>query len=129
MQKPFYKGAQGNFSLHTITVALVALAAGAKQTIEEMLPIGTEIVGIRHITANLGAGTAIKIEAVEAFDAAGTATELLTVATTSADFGVTPLKRLYIGDTGPIDIVLTNTGSNPATGDVQIEIEYRFKGY
>jgi len=126
MKKPFYKGAQGNFSLHTITVALVALAAGAKQTIEEMLPIGTEIVGIRHITPNLGALTAIKIEAV---DAASTATELLTVATTAADTGVTPLKRLYIGDTGPSDIVLTNTGTGAATGEVQIELEYRFKGY
>lgn len=126
MKSPFYKGAQGNFSLHTIVVSLSGLAASAKQTIEEQLPIGTELVGIRHITPNLGALTAIKIESV---DAANTATELLTVTTTAADIGVTPLKRLYIGDTGPSDIVLTNTGTGPATGEVQIELEYRFKGY
>lgn len=126
MSTNFYKGAQGNLSLHTIALTISALAAGASKTIEEMLPIGTQITGIRHITDNLGSGTAVKIESV---DEAGTATTLLEVVTTSSKEGVKPLKPLYIGDSGRADIVLTNTGTSEATGDIQIDIEYRFKGY
>ena len=126
MSTNFYKGAAGNLSLHTITISLAILAAGASKTIEEMLPIGTQITGIRHITGNLGAGTAIKIESV---DEAGTATKLLEVTTTSEKEGIKPLKPLYIGDTGRADIVLTNTGASELSGDVQIDLEYRFKGY
>ncbi len=126
MKKLFYRGAHGNLSLHTMTVALSALAASGTVNLEEELPIGTEIVGIRHITENLGAGTAIKVELVDGADAK---TELLAVATISADIGNKPLKPVYINDNGPSDLVLTNTGGSDATGEVTIQLEYRFKGY
>jgi len=126
MRKPFYRGAQGNLSLHVMTVSLVALAAGGTKVLAEHLPIGTEIVGIRHITANLGSSTAIKVELVDKADAKA---ELLTVVTTSAKNGNTPLKPVYIDDNGPSDLVLTNTGGSAATGEVTIQLEYRFKGY
>lgn len=126
MKEPFYNGTHGNLSLHIVTVTLAALATNGTKMLADKLPIGTEIVGIRHITANLGATTAIKVEAI---DASATATELLTVTTTAADVGVTPLKPLYIGDNGPSDLVLTSTGAGAATGEVTIALEYRFKGY
>lgn len=126
MKETFYKGAMGNLSLLSMTISLAALAASGTKVLADKLPIGTQIVGIRHITANLGASTAIKVELV---DPADTKTELLTVATTAADVGNTPLKPVYIGDEGASDLVLTNTGANPATGEVTIQLEYRFKGY
>ena len=126
MNETFYKGAHGNLSVHCVATAIRTLKAGDSRLVLEHLPIGTEIVGIRHITDSLGASTAIKVELA---DATGTKTELLTVATASADAGSTPLKPIYIGDNGPSDLVLTNTGTGSATGEVMIQLEYRFKGY
>ena len=126
MKETFYKGAMGNLSLLSITVSLGALAASGTKVLHDKLPIGTQITGIRHITANLGTSTAIKVELV---DPADTKTELLTVTTTSVKIGAIPIKPFYIGDQGASDLVLTNTGTNPATGEVTIQLEYRFKGY
>lgn len=126
MKETFYKGAMGNLSLLSVTVALSALAANGTKVLHDKLPIGTQIVGIRHVTANLGASTAIKVELI---DPANTKTELLTVTTTSADNGSKVLKPLYIGDKGASDLVLTNSGGGQATGEVTIQLEYRFKGY
>jgi len=126
MKETFYKGAMGNLSLLSITVSLTALVGGGSKVLQEKLPIGTQIVGIRHITANLGASTAIKVELI---DPADVKTELLTVATTAADIGNKPIKPVYIGEEGASDLVLTNTGGSAATGEVTIQLEYRFKGY
>jgi multisubunit Na+/H+ antiporter MnhB subunit len=126
MKETFYKGAMGNLSLLSVTVALSALAANGTKVLHDKLPIGTQVTGIRHITAALGGSTAIKVELV---DPANTKTELLAVTTTSADVGNTPLKPTYIGDQGASDLVLTNTGGSAATGEVTIQLEYRFKGY
>jgi len=126
MKETFYKGAMGNLSLLSVTVSLAALAANVTEVLADKLPIGTQIVGIRHITANLGANTAIKVDLV---DAESTATQLLAVTTTTADIGSKPIKSTYIGDNGPSDLVLTNTGTAAATGEVTIQLEYRFKGY
>ena len=126
MNETFYKGAHGNLSLHIVTVALSTLAANETKLLVEGLPIGTEIVGIRHVTETLGASTEIKVELV---NNTGDKTELLSVATTSKDAGFIPLKPVYVDDDGPSDLILTNTGSGSATGEVMIGIEYRFKGY
>lgn len=127
MKETFYKGAMGNLSLLSVTVALAALAADGTEVLADKLPIGTQVVGIRKITGALGANTAIK---VELSDASATKTVLLaSAATTSAGNVSNALKPVYIGDNGPSDLVLTNTGTGAATGEVTIQLEYRFKGY
>lgn len=126
MKETFYKGAMGNLSLLSCTIALSALAVSGSKVLADKLPIGTQVVGIRHITDALGASTKVKVELV---DAANAKTELLEVTTTSADAGATPIKPVYIGDNGPSDLVLTNSGTGAATGEVVIQLEYRFKGY
>jgi hypothetical protein len=125
MKETFYIGAHGNLSLYVAKVMLSGMASAGVKVLAEGLPIGTEIVGIRHITDNLGAGTGIKVELI---DASASTTELLSVTTTAADSGVKVLSPVYISDDGPSDLVLTNTGSE-ATGEVVIQLEYRFKGY
>ncbi|NRA62141.1 MAG: hypothetical protein HRU25_14835 [Psychrobium sp.] len=125
MREPFYIGAQGNWSLHCVTASLNALAASGKQTLIQGVPIGTEITGIRHITGVLGADTAIKVELVNRSGSK----ELLTVTTTSAKSGTKLLARHYIGDDGSSDLVVTNTGTADATGNVEIQLEYRYIGY
>ncbi len=127
MNEAFYKGAQGNLSLHVVTITLAALAGAASSVLSSRLPIGTEIVGVRYNSANLGAGTGIKIDVV---DQAGASTSVLAATTTTAVVsGIKPLKPIYISDNGPSDLVLTNSGASAATGEVTIGIEYRFKGY
>ena len=126
MRETFYKGAQGNLSLHLMTVELAALAAAGKVTLTDHLPLGTQITGIRHVTEALGASTALTIDVV---DKAAASVELLAVTTTSALEGTKALLPIYIGDNGPSSLVLENTGASAATGKVHIALEYRFKGY
>lgn len=127
MNKPFYRGAHGNLSLHTVTLSLAALAASGTAVLQENVPLGTEVVGVRIISEALGASTSVKVDLV---DANGASTALLTsTATTSTTVGAKPLKPVYIGDSGPSDLVLTNTGTGSATGEITIQIEYIYKGY
>lgn len=127
MKSTFYKGAMGNLSLHTVTVALSALAVSATEVLAEFLPVGTEVTGVRVISEALGASTAIKVDLVD--KAGATKAVLPSTATVSAVTSVTPLKPVYIGDEGESDLVLTNSGTGVATGEVTIQLEYRFKGY
>ena len=127
MKSTFYKGAMGNLSLHTVTVALSALSVSATEVLAEFLPVGTEVTGVRVISEALGASTAIKVDLVD--KAGATKAVLPSTATTSAVTSVTPLKPVYIGDEGESDLVLTNSGTGVATGEVTIQLEYRFKGY
>ena len=127
MKQSFYKGAQGNLSLHVITVALATLASGSKKLLEESLPIGTEVTGVRIIHENLGASTAVQVDLVDKEDNAKSV--LASKTTTSAGVAFTPIKPVYIGDEGESDLVLTNSGANSASGEVTIQLEYRFKGY
>lgn len=127
MKETFYNGAQGNLSLHVATVTLAALGEDETLNLMENLPIGTEITGIRYIGAALGASTAYKVDLV---DKSGSSTALLASTTsTSATSGIKPLKPVYIGDQGISDVVLTNSSTGDASGEVTIAIEYRFKGY
>lgn len=127
MKSTFYKGAMGNLSLHTVTVALSALAVSATKVLAEFLPVGTEVTGVRVISEALGTATAIKVDLVD--KAAGSKPVLPSTSTVSAVTSVTPLKPVYIGDEGESDLVLTNSGTGVATGEVTIQLEYRFKGY
>lgn len=123
MREVFYNGAHGNMSVH-VANATVNLNANDSAILIEGMPIGTEIIGIKHITANLGASTTAKIELVDNVDSK---TTLINITTSAADVGSTPLKPIYI-DKGPCDLLFTNkTGS--AVGEVYIQLEYRFKGY
>lgn len=127
MKSAFYKGAQGNLSLHTVTVTLAALAASGTQALSTELPIGTEITGVRFNGEALGASTGYKVDLVD--KAAGSRVVLAATVSTGATAGILPLKPIYIGDEGVSDLILTNTGASAATGEVTIGIEYRFKGY
>ncbi len=127
MKQSFYKGAQGNFSLHVVSVALVSLAASSSKVLEESLPVGTEVTGVRVINGALGANTAVKVDLVDKSD--NSKTVLASMATSSAGTGFTPIKPVYIGDEGESDLVLTNSGTGNATGEITIQLEYRFKGY
>ena len=126
MKETFYKGAMGNLSLLSITVSLSALAANGTEVLADKLPIGTQVVGVRHTSAALGANTEVTVALV---DKAGASTSLLVATTTSASASVAPVKPVYIGDNGASDLVLTNTGTADATGEVTVQLEYRFKGY
>lgn len=127
MKNVFYKGAQGNLSLHVMTISLAALAASGTQALETELPIGTEIVGVRNIGAALGANTAYKVDLVD--KSGGSRAILAATTSTSATSGIKPLTPVYIGDEGVSDLILTNTGTGVANGEVTIALEYRFKGY
>lgn len=127
MKSTFYKGAAGNLSLHVVTVALSALAVAGSVIAEELLPVGTEVTGVRLVSANLGANTAIKLDLVDKADNAKSV--LASTTTTAAKAVFVPIKPVYIGDEGPSDLVLTNSGTGVATGEVTIQLEYRFKGY
>ncbi|WP_299262890.1 hypothetical protein [uncultured Psychrosphaera sp.] len=127
MKTPFYKGAQGNLSKHIVTVALSALAVSGTKVIAEDLPLGTEITSVTVIGAALGVDTAYKLDLV---DRDSNVTALVASTTsTSATSKTVPLKPIYVGDEGPSDIVLTNSGTGAATGEVTVHIEYRFVGY
>lgn len=126
MNQPFYKGAQGNLSLHISSVIGLSLAAGASHTLDESLPIGVQVTGVRVINNALGASTELTVQLV---DHAGNAKDLTAVSTASADATVTPTKLFYISDQGPSDLVIKNTGTGAAAGDVTVQLEYRFKGY
>lgn len=126
MNQQFYKGAQGNLSLHLSSVVGLSLAAGASHTLDENLPIGVQVTGVRVINDALGANTELTVQLV---DHAGNATDLAAVSTVSADATVTPTKQFYIGDQGLSDLVIKNTGTGAAAGDVTVQLEYRFKGY
>ena len=127
MRETFYNGAQGNLSRHIVTVALATFAASAEKVVSKALPVGTEIVGVNVIHENLGANTAVKLDLVNQSNAK---TELLaSTTTTSAGTVVEPLKPVYIGEDGPSDLVLTNSGTGEANGEVTLQVDYRFKGY
>jgi hypothetical protein len=127
MRNTFYKGAQGNLSLHVMTIALAALAGSGTKVLESELPIGAEITGVRFNGEALGASTAFKVDLV---DKTGDSRPILAATvSTGVTAGMKPLKPIYIGDEGVCDLILTNTGASPATGEVVIAIEYRFKGY
>ena len=127
MKTPFYKGAQGNLSKHIVTVALSALAADATKVIAESVPLGTEITSVTVIGEALGADTAYSIALVDREEKSTTL--VASTVSTSATSKVVPLKPIYVGDEGPSDVVLTNSGTGTATGEVTIHIEYRFVGY
>lgn len=126
MKETFYRGAQGNLSLHVLTLSLTALASGSTVIAAEQLPIGTQVTGIRVINSALGADTELTTKLV---DSKGTETELSVIDTVSAGTDVTPVKPIYIGDTGPSELVIENSGTGAATGEVTLQLEYRFKGY
>ncbi|URQ87730.1 hypothetical protein J8Z28_07775 [Pseudoalteromonas sp. SCSIO 43088] len=126
MKETFYKGAQGNLSLHVMTLSLASLAAGSTVIAADQLPIGTQVTGVRVINGALGANTELTTKLV---DAKGTETELSVVDAVAAGTDMTPVKPVYIGDTGPSDLVIENTGTGAATGEVIVQLEYRFKGY
>lgn len=126
MKETFYIGAHGNVSTHLVTLNLKALAAAESLAVVEGIPIGTQLIGVRYVTDDLGDNTGIKLELVDRHQ---TATELFSMATTSAKQGAKVIKPVYVSDSGPSDVVLTNTGSGSAAGEVHIQLEYRFKGY
>ncbi|MBM7070878.1 hypothetical protein JQC92_02330 [Shewanella sp. 202IG2-18] len=124
-QETFYRGAAGNLSLLCIVVP-IGLAASEKQVIHADVPLGTEITGIRYANEALGANSGIKVELVDVDDNTHT---LLDVSGSSADSGVVPLKPIYLDGNSHSDLVLTNDGTGAASGEVVIQLEYRFKGY
>jgi hypothetical protein len=99
MKETFYRGAAGNLSLHLVTISLAALATEATKVVTDSLPIGTQITGVRIVNEALGTGTKLTAQPV------------------------------YIGDEGPSDLVVKNTGSSAATGEALLQLEYRYKGY
>lgn len=125
-KETFYKGAQGNLSLHVVAVSLAALAAGGTVVATDNLPIGTQITGVRIVNAALGADTEVTVQIA---DREGNSTDLAVFDTVAAGNGSAFIKPVYIGDEGPSDLVVENSGSAAATGDVTIQLEYRFKGY
>ena len=127
MKQSFYKGAMGNLSLHTVTVALSALAVAGTKVLEKDIPIGAEITGVRLINGALGASTAVKVDLVDHDDNAKAV--LASQVTTSAGAQFIPIKPVYVGVEGESDLVLTNSGTGAATGEVTVQLEYRFKGY
>ena len=66
MRETFYKGAQGNLSLHVASVMLAGLGVGASVTLSEQLPIGTQITGVRVLNDALGADSEITIRLSDA---------------------------------------------------------------
>lgn len=126
MKETFYKGAQGNLSLHVAVIGLAAVASGGTVVAAENLPIGTQITGVRIINEALGADTEVTVQIA---DREGNSTELAVFDTTSAGNSGEFIKPVYIGDEGPSDLVIENSGTAAATGEVVVQLEYRFKGY
>ncbi|TMO16733.1 hypothetical protein CWB59_12495 [Pseudoalteromonas sp. S326] len=126
MKETFYKGAAGNLSLHLVTLSLAALAANATTVASDSLPIGTQITGVRIVNDALGADTELTVQVV---DHSGGEKDLAAFDTSSAGNASEFVKPVYIGDEGPSDLVVKNTGTGTAAGDVVIELEYRYKGY
>lgn len=126
MKETFYKGAQGNLSLHVAVIGLAAVASGGTVVAAENLPIGTQITGVRIINEALGADTEVTVQIA---DREGNSTELAVFDTTAAGNSGEFIKPVYIGDEGPSDLVIENSGSAAATGEVIVQLEYRFKGY
>lgn len=126
MKETFYKGAQGNLSLHIVAVSLATLAASGTVVANTELPIGTQITGVRIVNDALGADTEVTVQIA---DREGNSTDLAVFDTASAGNDGAYIKPVYIGDEGPSDLVIENSGSASATGDVTIQLEYRFTGY
>lgn len=126
MKETFYKGAQGNLSLHIAAASLAALTVGGTVVASENLPIGTQITGVRIINDALGADTEVTVQIA---DREGNSTDLAVFDTVAAGNGSAFIKPVYIGDEGPSDLVIENSGIGAATGAVTIQLEYRFKGY
>lgn len=126
MKETFYQGAQGNLSLHVVAVSLAALAAGGTVVANTELPIGTQITGVRIINDALGADTEVTVQIA---DRESNSTDLAVFDTATAGESGAYVKPVYIGDEGPSDLVIENSGSAAATGVVTIQLEYRFKGY
>lgn len=126
MKETFYKGAAGNLSLHLVTLSIAALAANATTIASESLPIGTQITGVRIINDALGADTELTVQVV---DHSGGEKDLTAFDTASAGNEGAFVKPVYIGDEGPSDLIVKNTGTAAATGEVVLQLEYRYKGY
>ncbi|MGB1978585.1 MAG: hypothetical protein ACPHNW_13295 [Pseudoalteromonas tetraodonis] len=126
MKETFYKGAAGNLSLHLVTISLAALAANATTVVANSLPIGTQITGVRIVNDALGTSTELTVQVV---DHSGGEKDLAAFDTASAGNASEFVKPVYIGDEGPSDLVVKNTGSSSATGEVVLQLEYRYKGY
>lgn len=126
MKQTFYKGAAGNLSLHLVTIALASLDVSATVVAEESLPIGTEITGVRIVNEALGANTKVTAQLVTH---EGVATDLAQFDTASAGNAGEFIKPVYVSDEGPSDLVIKNTGTAQATGEVVLQLEYRFTGY
>ena len=126
MRETFYKGAAGNLSLHVVTLSLAALAANSTVVASSELPVGTQITGVRIINDALGANTELTVQVV---DHSGVEKDLAEFTTTSEGNEGAFIKPVYIGDEGPSDLALKNTGTAAATGEVVVQLEYRYKGY
>lgn len=126
MKETFYKGAAGNLSMHSVTLALAALAANGEVVASANLPIGTQITAVRIINDALGADTEVTAQVVSRN---GDSTDLAAFSTVAAGGGVNYIKPHYVGDEGPVDLAIKNTGTGAATGEVVLQIEYRYKGY
>ena len=126
MKETFYKGAAGNLSLHLVTISLAALATEATKVVTESLPIGTQITGVRIVNEALGADTKLTAQVVTH---SGDSADLVEFDTASAGNSGVFIKPVYIGDEGPSDLVVKNTGSSAATGEVVLQLEYRYTGY
>lgn len=126
MKETFYKGAQGNLSLHVAVIGLAAVASGGTVVAAENLPIGTQITGVRIINDALGADTEVTVQIA---DRESNSTDLAVFDTAAAGGSGAYVKPVYIGDEGPSDLVIENSGSAAATGEVIVQLEYRFKGY
>lgn len=126
MKETFYKGAAGNLSLHVVTLSIAALAANAVVVASEELPIGTQITGVRIVNDALGANTKLTAQVVSH---GGDTSDLAEFDTAAEGNSGAFVKPVYIGEEGPSDLVLKNTGTANATGEVVLQLEYRYKGY
>ena len=126
MKETFYKGAAGNLSLHLVTISLAALATEATKVVTESLPIGTQITGVRIVNDELGADTKLTAQVVTH---SGDSADLVEFDTASAGNSGAFIKPVYIGDEGPSDLVVKNTGTASASGEVVLQLEYRYTGY
>ena len=126
MKETFYKGAAGNLSLHLVTISLAALAADSTKVVAESLPIGTQITGVRIVNDALGADTKLTVQVASH---SGDSADLVEFDTAAGGNSGVFIKPVYIGDEGPSDLIVKNTGSSAATGEVVLQLEYRYKGY
>jgi len=126
MKETFYKGAQGNLSLHVATVMLAGLSTGTAIVLSDNLPIGTQVTGVRVVNDALGADSEIT---VRLSDKDNSKTTLAVIEGDTAGATFTPIAPVYIGDDGPCDLELLSSSTGAATGEVVVQLEYRFKGY